>query len=140
MFSPELRDAGRDALLNRAIWIGEPGVAGRVAGALDFGDDVFDELLKVGRPRDEIRLAVHFDQNAARDDPRDTRWPMSPSLIARPAFLAALARPRFRRIRLASSKLPLASVRAALHSIIPAPVWSRSFFTSAAVILAMGDW
>ena len=65
MFSPELRDAGRDALLNRAVRIGEPGVAGRVSGALDFGDDVFDELLKIGRPRDEVRLAVHLDQNAA---------------------------------------------------------------------------
>jgi hypothetical protein len=37
----------------------------------------------------------------------------------------------------ASSMLPFASVNAALHSIIPAPVASRSFFTSAAVISVM---
>ena len=65
----------------------------------------------------------------------DRREPMRPSLVARPAFLAAEARPRLRRIVFASSKLPLASVSAALHSIIPAPVWSRSFFTSAAVMV-----
>src|SRR6476659_3415650 len=34
----------------------------------------------------------------------------------------------------ASSRSPFASVRAALHSIIPAPVASRSFFTNAALI------
>lgn len=55
--------------------------------------------------------------------------PMSPSLVARPAFFAALARPRFRRMVFASSKSPTASVSAALHSIMPAPVWSRSFLT-----------
>src|SRR5262245_8195396 len=59
---------------------------------------------------------------------------MSPSLVARPAFLAADASPRLRRIVFASSKLPFASVSADLHSIIPAPVWSRSFFTMPAVI------
>ena len=74
MFSPELGDAGRDALLNRAVRIlrARSSVA-RVAGALDLGDDVLDQLLEVGRPRDEIRLAVHLDQHAARDDPRETR-------------------------------------------------------------------
>src|SRR4249920_962757 len=59
---------------------------------------------------------------------------MRPSLVVRPAFFAALASPFFRRSVVASSKLPLASSRAALQSIIPAPVWSRSFFTSAALI------
>src|SRR3990167_6516710 len=54
---------------------------------------------------------------------------MRPSLVVRPAFLAALARPRLRRIVLASSKLPFASVRAPLHSIIPAPVRSDEAFT-----------
>src|SRR5262249_37612463 len=52
----------------------------------------------------------------------------------RPAFFAALARPRLRRIVFASSKSPFASVSAFLHSIMPAPVWSRSFFTMSAVI------
>ena len=63
-----------------------------------------------------------------------TAWPISPSDVARPAFFAALASPFLRRIVLASSTLPLASSRAALQSIMPAPVWSRSFFTSAALI------
>src|SRR5688572_25095769 len=34
----------------------------------------------------------------------------------------------------AASRSPFASLRAALHSIIPAPVRSRSFFTNAALI------
>ena len=46
-----------------------------------------------------------------------------------PELVAALARPRLRRMVFASSKSPLASVNAALHSIMPAPVWSRSFLT-----------
>src|SRR6476646_11655533 len=37
----------------------------------------------------------------------------------------------------ASSRLPFASGSASLHSIIPAPVASRSFFTSAALISAI---
>src|SRR5579864_4022030 len=48
----------------------------------------------------------------------------------------ACDRPRLRRRIVASSRLPPASVRTALHSIIPAPVWSRSFFTSSAGIVA----
>src|SRR5262249_10187753 len=64
----------------------------------------------------------------------DSFDPIRPSLVARPAFFAALASPRFRRIVVASSKLPFASSRAPLQSIIPAPVWSRSFFTSVALI------
>src|SRR5580704_18521362 len=55
-----------------------------------------------------------------------------PSLVLRPAFFVACARPRLRRRIVASSRLPAASVRTALHSIMPAPVWSRSFFTSSA--------
>src|SRR3990170_3107842 len=57
-----------------------------------------------------------------------------PSLVDRPAFLVAEAIPRLRRIVVASSRLPFASVRAALHSIMPAPVASRSFLTMSAVI------
>src|SRR6478752_9517682 len=62
---------------------------------------------------------------------------MRPSFATRPAFFAAVARPRLRRIVFASSTSPLASVRAFLHSIMPAPVWSRSFLTCSAVIVAM---
>ena len=51
---------------------------------------------------------------------------MRPSLVERPDFLAACASPRLRRMVVASSRSPLASWRAALHSIMPAPVRSRS--------------
>ena len=51
--------------------------------------------------------------------------------------LAALASPLTRRTSSALSKSPSASSRAFLHSIIPAPVASRSFFTSAAEKFAM---
>ena len=51
--------------------------------------------------------------------------------------LAALAWPLTRRISTALSKSPSASVSALLQSIMPAPVASRSFFTSAAEIVAM---
>src|SRR5687767_7075563 len=59
---------------------------------------------------------------------------MTPWAVARPARLAACASPRLRRSVVASSMSPLASVNAALHSIIPAPVLSRSCFTCSAVI------
>src|SRR6516225_6116096 len=65
------------------------------------------------------------------------RRPMTPSFVLRPAFFAALARPFFLRMVVASSKLPWASASAALQSIIPAPVWSRSFFTISAEIAAV---
>ena len=60
--------------------------------------------------------------------------PIVPCAVARPARLAACARPRLRRMVIASSMSPLASVRAALHSIMPAPVLSRSCLTCSAVI------
>src|SRR5437867_5302060 len=61
-------------------------------------------------------------------------WPTCPSAAILPAFLAARASPFLRRTLIASSVLPLASASAALHSIIPAPVISRSSLTCAAVI------
>src|ERR1700740_3363944 len=63
---------------------------------------------------------------------------MRPSLVKRPAFFAALARPFLRRMVVASSKFPFASSRAVLQFSMPAPVWSRSFFTSDALIVAIG--
>jgi hypothetical protein len=48
--------------------------------------------------------------------------------------LAADASPRLRSNAIAASMSPFASVSAALHSIIPAPVLSRSCLTIAAVI------
>src|SRR3954468_8561194 len=46
--------------------------------------------------------------------------------------------PFSRRTRTAASMSPLVSCRARLQSIIGAPVWSRSSFTSAAEISAIG--
>ena len=57
-----------------------------------------------------------------------------PLLAERSLRLAALAAPETRSSSTARSKSPSASVRAYFASIMPAPVWSRSFFTSAAVI------
>ena len=57
-----------------------------------------------------------------------------PSAATRPAFLAALARPLVRSQSMAASISPPVSVSAALQSIMPAPVWSRSSFTIPAVI------
>src|ERR1039458_237358 len=63
--------------------------------------------------------------------------PISPCLVAREAFLPADAMPRLRSTTSPSSRSPLASTRALLHSIIPAPVRSRSALTSDAVISAI---
>ena len=92
-------------------------VGGRVAGLLDLGEHVLHQLLEVVGARHEVRLAVHLDEHAASSDPATRVLPISPSLVARPAFFAALARPRLRRMVFASSKSPFASVerRLALH-------------------------
>src|SRR5262245_12475868 len=62
---------------------------------------------------------------------------MRPSAAIRPAFLAALARPRLRSTSTACSIAPPVSWSAALQSIMGAPVRSRSSLTICAVILAM---
>src|SRR3954447_2013929 len=56
----------------------------------------------------------------------------TPSEVPRPSRFAAEAWPLTRRISIARSTSPSASVSAALLSIMPAPVRSRSAFTSAA--------
>src|SRR5262245_20497872 len=63
--------------------------------------------------------------------------PMSPSAVMLPALLAAFARPFLRSQSTAGSILPLVSVSAALQSIMPAPVRSRSSLTICAVMFAM---
>ncbi len=62
---------------------------------------------------------------------------MTPSLAARPARLAASARPLVRSEVVAASMSPPASSRAFLQSIIPAPVLSRSSLTSFAGIVVL---
>src|SRR6516164_762796 len=61
----------------------------------------------------------------------------SPLPAVRVARLVTSLAPLRRRISTAASRSPLASVSAFLQSIIPAPVCSRSRFTSAAEIFAM---
>jgi len=53
------------------------------------------------------------------------------------ALVEADGKPRSRRISFARSSLPPASISAFLHSIIPAPVFSRSALTAAALMSAM---
>src|SRR5499427_2229595 len=68
-----------------------------------------------------------------------TATPIRPSAATRPAFLAALDKPFLRSQSTAASRLPPVSLRAALQSIIPAPVWSRSSFTRLALTFAIAD-
>ena len=67
----ELRDFRRHQPGNRPVRIPPPGVAGGVARLFDFAEHVLHELLEIGRARDEVRLAVHFDQDAARSIGRE---------------------------------------------------------------------
>src|SRR5918992_2503951 len=60
---------------------------------------------------------------------------MTPSRAARPAFRAAVARPRSRRMAMARSTSPPASSRARLQSMTPAPVRSRSARTSSGLMV-----
>ena len=80
-------------------------------------------------------------RNRSRSSPRPWRrccasaaTPIRPSAATRPAFFAALARPLVRSQSTAASMSPLVSVSAALQSIMPAPVFSRSSFTMLAVM------
>ena len=132
----ELPDALGHAQVHRPFRILQPALGGRVARTVDCGQHVTHQRLEVVGARDEIGLAVDLHENALRAI-GGHELPDEPSDVARPAFLAALASPFFRKIVVASSKFPPASSSAVLQSIMPAPVWSRSFFTSLAVIVAM---
>src|SRR5579863_8175355 len=63
--------------------------------------------------------------------------PISPSAATRPAFLAAFDSPFLRSQSIDACMSPLFSVRAALQSIMPAPVVSRRSLTIAAVIVVI---
>src|SRR6202035_2066785 len=58
----------------------------------------------------------------------------TPSVASRAALLSALACPCLRMSSAAASRSPLASTSAFLHSIMPAPVRSRSCLTASAVM------
>src|SRR5205823_1095809 len=70
----------------------------------------------------------------------DVTAPIRPSAATRPAFLAAFDRPFLRSQSCAACMSPPVSVRAALQSIMPAPVDSRSSLTIAAVIVAIVEY
>lgn len=65
-------------------------------------------------------------------EPAWTYEPMAPSEATRPAFLSADARPFLRRNSVAISRLLSLLAKAFLQSIMPAPLLSRSCFTSLA--------
>src|SRR5512139_1775354 len=60
-----------------------------------------------------------------------------PSEAVLPAFLAAVARPLCLRRSTAFSKSPALSTSAFLHSIMPAPVFSRRSLTASADIVVI---
>src|SRR5262245_39159054 len=60
---------------------------------------------------------------------------ITPSAATRVAFLSALASPCLRISSAAASRSPPTSTSAFLHSIMPAPVRSRSCLTASAVIV-----
>src|SRR4051812_13797959 len=66
--------------------------------------------------------------------------PIRPSAATRPAFLAAFDRPFLRSQSCAAGMSPPVSVRAALQSIMPAPVDSRSSLTIAAEIVVIVEY
>src|SRR5262245_3055636 len=73
-------------------------------------------------------------RSAARPSP-ELAVAIVPSAAMRPAFLSALASPALRMISAAASRSPPVSMSAFLHSIIPAPVRSRSVLTVSALML-----
>src|SRR5690606_9330141 len=70
---------------------------------------------------------------AARLPSPERSMTITPSAATRAAFLSAFARPALRMSSAAASRSPLVSTSAFLHSIMPAPVRSRSNFTASAV-------
>src|SRR3954452_19125512 len=85
-----------------------------------------------------VRATKSVSQAISTRDPiRPPEWMYGstmPCAATRPAFLSALAKPCCRSRSIALSMLPSVSWRARLHSIMPAPVFSRSVFTWSAVI------
>jgi len=98
--------------------------------------DVLDEFAEVFITRDKVCLAVDFHQDAefaaVVDVAGDTAFVGCAS-----RFLAGDRDALLRRIFSASARSPLASCRATLQSIMPAPVLSRSSFTTLESIACM---
>ncbi len=93
---------------------------------------VMAQPLEIIGPRHEVALAI--DLHAARRSSRrrECSWLTNPSEVARCAFFCAAACPFFRRMLIACSISPLASINASRQRRKPAPVRSRRSFTSCA--------
>ena len=110
------------------VRVREPRLGRRVARLLDFGQHVVDQLLKLVGARHEIGLAVHFDERAGRvvvgQAVSDQAFAGGAAGFLGRARQAALAQDGVRFLEIA-----VRLREGALHSIMPAPVWSRSFLT-----------
>lgn len=106
-------------------------------GGSDNLSDLGSKAGELGVGANEVGLAGELEQSAGSLPSSETNAATAPSLVSRPAFLAALARPFLRRTSTAASMSPSASTRAFLHSIIGESVISRSCLTIAAVIWAI---
>ena len=98
--------------------------------------DEREELLVA---RGEVGLDVDFDQHGVAAIVGDAQRPSRPSEAVRSAFFAALSALLRRRLSIAASMSPSASVSAFLQSIMPSPVSSRSSLTIAAVDVAISE-
>ena len=97
----------------------------------DVHGDFLRQRLEVRRPRDEVGFAVHFDQH--RDLAAKVHVvPDDPVLGDAAGALGGLRQAFLSQDSMALSTSPPDSSRAALQSIMPAPVLSRSCFTAAA--------
>ena len=96
MFSPSLPMAGRHALLDGPVGSFSHASVARLAGLVDLGEHVLMSCWK-----SSVRATKSDSQFTSTRMPcrwsADTRWPISPSLVARPAFFAALASPLLRK-------------------------------------------
>ena len=100
----------------------------------DVHREVAHQRLELLGARHEVRLAVHLHQHADLAAHVDVAADRALACVSRPARFAAFAAPFARRMSTAASMSPPVSSSALLHSIIPAPVRSRSSFTCFAVI------
>src|SRR5579862_2384482 len=136
MFSPSLATSPRrrSSRLSPASGCSAPS-ASTVAGP---SRRALSATLKAKAPKSGPRATKSVSQftstMAAVRESADLTATTSPSAATRVAFLSALARPWRRISSAAASRSPLVSTSAFLHSIIPAPVRSRSCRTASAVI------
>ena len=121
MFSPSWAIAR--AARPRALVVSVPRATCSSALLANAWKPSFFETGSVSQPTPTIgrRVAALLDEH-------------DPSVVARSARLPAAAIPRSRSSVRAASMSPSVSCSARLHSIIPAPVWSRSSLTRLALI------